>query len=46
MIQSEQVFEAICKLGSRYWGLSEVTSSEVILEALSKFFSKPGNSPE
>jgi len=45
MIKSEQVFEAICKLGSCCWGLSENTSSEAISEALYKFGSKPGNSP-
>jgi len=45
MIKSEQVFEAICKLGSYYWGISETTSSEAISEALSKLGSKPGNSP-
>jgi len=41
-----QVFEAICRLGSCCWGLSEVTSPEAISEALSKFGLKPGNSPE
>jgi len=41
-----QVIGAICMSGSYCWGLSIVTSSEASLQALSRFGSKPGNSPE
>jgi len=37
MIKPEQMFEAICKSGSCCWGLSKVSSPEVISEAFSEF---------